>query len=180
VEFRNLRIKELPSTGATPEVTAPLDPGWRALFNGLDLRGWRTTAATGAHWSVVQEKITLKPAGQDAEADATLWTDEEFGAAEFVIDFQPPRAASGQGPTAATLLVRGKNGRGVPVPLAGAASGKFSRFIVTLQNQVIRVQCDAQPPQEFPLPSGTPDHGAIGLAAGPGAGLFMNLHARKL
>jgi hypothetical protein len=45
VEFRNLRIKELPSTGADASNSAPLDPGWRALFNSVDLRGWRTSAA---------------------------------------------------------------------------------------------------------------------------------------
>src|SRR5436189_919179 len=42
VEFRNIRIKELPSSGASPELTAPLDLGWRTLFTGLDLRGWNT------------------------------------------------------------------------------------------------------------------------------------------
>lgn len=66
VEFRNLRIKELPSTGANASNTAPLDPGWRAIFNSVDLRGWRTNAATAARWSVVGEKLVLKaePADQ--------------------------------------------------------------------------------------------------------------------
>src|SRR5437016_4238575 len=46
VEFRNIRLHELPSGGATSELTAPLDLGWHALFTGLDSRGWKTNAAT--------------------------------------------------------------------------------------------------------------------------------------
>ena len=41
IEFRNLRLKELPSSGAPEECSAPVDMGWRSLFTGLDLRGWQ-------------------------------------------------------------------------------------------------------------------------------------------
>jgi hypothetical protein len=184
VEFRNLRIKELPSTGAGPEVTAPLDPGWRPLFTGLDLRGWRTDAATATRWSVERERLTLKPA-PDAAAGATpvvLWTTAEFGAAEFVLDFAPPAAPRGTTPppAAVTLLVRGRDGRGKPVTLTGAEAGKYSRFTVTVQGQTIRVQRGADAVQTFPLPADAPERGSIGLAAGVTGGAFMNLHARDL
>lgn len=182
VEFRNLRIKELPSTGASADVTAPLDPGWRSLFNGLDLRGWRANAATATRWSIVQEKLALtKAAAHAGEApDATLWTSDEFGAAEFVIDYQPPKVAQGETVAVATLFVRGRDGRGTPVRLTAAEAGKFSRFIVTVSDRTVRVQCDAQTPQEFPLPAGTAVRGALGFAADASAGTFMNLHVRDL
>ena len=38
VEFRNLRIKELPSSNPAPELVAPTDPGWAPLYNGVDLQ----------------------------------------------------------------------------------------------------------------------------------------------
>ena len=177
VEFRNLRIKELPSTGAGPDVTAPLDPGWRCLFNGLDLRGWRTNAATAARWQAGQEKLALKPGA--ASADATLWTADEFGAAEFVVDYQPPKGPAGAA-SGATILVRGREGRSTPVTLAGAEGGKFSRFVITVQERTVRVQRDAQPPVDFPLPAGAPARGALGLVDGADAGVFMNLHVRDL
>ena len=71
VEFRNLRLKELPSSGAAPELTAPLDLGWRPLFTGLDSRGWRTNAATAARWQAGGGRIALKGGEADAAA-ATL------------------------------------------------------------------------------------------------------------
>jgi hypothetical protein len=49
-EWKNLRLKELPPTGATPEQSAPLDGGWKSLFNGLDLRGWTAAKAKETGW----------------------------------------------------------------------------------------------------------------------------------
>jgi hypothetical protein len=184
VEFRNLRIKELPSTGATAEVTAPLDPGWRSLFNGVDLRGWRVSSATAARWSVAKEKLTLMPAvatsAEKAATGATLWTTEEFADAEFVIDYEAPKSTAGQPIAAAVLFVRGRDGRGAPVRLVPIESGKFTRFIVTVQGRTLRVQAGAATPQELSLPVDVPARGVIGFEASAGAAVFMNLHARDL
>src|SRR5438270_892898 len=38
--FKNLKIKELPSTNPTPAETADVDQGFRSLFDGLTLNGW--------------------------------------------------------------------------------------------------------------------------------------------
>ena len=40
--FRNLKIKELPSTNPKPEEIATLDQGHTSLYDGLDLDGWET------------------------------------------------------------------------------------------------------------------------------------------
>src|SRR5258706_14788329 len=45
VDFRNIRIKELPSGNPAANLTAPEDTGLRTIFTGLDLRGWKTNAA---------------------------------------------------------------------------------------------------------------------------------------
>lgn len=185
VEFRHLRIKELPSTGATAEMTAPADPGWRPLFNGLDFRGWRTSAATTPAWEILQERIRLTPAPATASAEtAALWTDAEFGEAEFVVDFQPPPAraqvAGSSDATAPTVLLRGRDGRGEPLVLAGAQAGKFSRFVITVRGRVAQITRDGEHRTEITLPAGGPPRGPFGLAAGPVAGTFMNLYARDL
>lgn len=185
VEFRNLRIKELPSTGADASNSAPLDPGWRALFNSVDLRGWRTSAATASRWSVAGEKLALKaqPAGEPAATDAVvqLWTDGQFGDAEFIVDFQPPRATAGAKAAGAALMFRGAT-----IELAGAEAGKFSRFTVTVRGAEARVRREEPAPSAVraesvvALPAGAVARGALGLVATPGGGTFMNLHARDL
>ena len=173
VEFRNLRIKELPSTGAGPEVSAPLDPGWRCLFNGLDLRGWKTTAATAARWEAAQEKLALKAGAADSAA--TLWTTAEFGAAEFVIDYQAPRTGAANSAAGASAMIRGAT-----VPLTGGEAGKFTRFIVTVEARRVLVRREGQAATEIALPANAPARGPLGFVAGAAAGTFMNLHARDL
>ncbi len=172
VEFRNLRIKELPSTGANASNSAPLDPGWRCIFNSVDLRGWRTSEATAVRWSVVGEKIALKPA---ADAGAPLATTEDFADAEFIVDFQPPRAAAGAKAAAAQLVFRGAT-----VDLAGADAGKFARFTVTVRGQSVRIQREGAAAVETSLPAGAPARGPLALVATPAGGTFMNLHVRPL
>jgi hypothetical protein len=168
VEFRNIRIKELPSSGAGPDVTAPVDPGWRALYNAVDLRGWRTSAKTESAWTVGGGRIVVKAAADEA---ATLWTALEFGRAEFVIDYQPPKA----GPTGTAVIVRG-----TPVALTGASAGKFSRFLITVDGPRVRVKRDEAQPYEVEIRSGALARGPLGLRPDSAGGAFMNLHTRNL
>jgi hypothetical protein len=44
--FRNIRIKELPSTNPKPEEIAPLDEGFMSIYNGLNLDGWEIASGT--------------------------------------------------------------------------------------------------------------------------------------
>ena len=39
--FKNLKIKELPSTNPKPSEICDVDKGWKCLFTGLDLSGWK-------------------------------------------------------------------------------------------------------------------------------------------
>src|SRR5690606_6469513 len=50
VLYRNLRIRELPSTGATEKESAPVAQGFRSLYNGVDLKGWRLDPREREHW----------------------------------------------------------------------------------------------------------------------------------
>ncbi len=43
--FRNIRLTELPGAPEDPEKTAEHDAGFVGLYNGVDLRGWRTESA---------------------------------------------------------------------------------------------------------------------------------------
>ena len=108
VEFRNIRIKELPSSGATAEVTAPLDQNWRALFTGLDLRGWKTNASTARRWHSSGEKLMLRQG--ESSQENTLWTAQEFRDAEFVVDVSSCKNRRQPGsPRASPRIPRGAN-----------------------------------------------------------------------
>ena len=81
VEFRNIRIKELPTTGAPSEETAELDQGFRLLYSGLDLRGWKRPKGHEDHWRPKGHILSYD--GKSEADDKHLWTEESFG--DFVL-----------------------------------------------------------------------------------------------
>ncbi|HVK16083.1 MAG TPA: family 16 glycoside hydrolase [Fimbriiglobus sp.] len=83
--FRNIRIKELPSTNPKPDQVAKADQGHKSLFNGLDLAGWKTD--DGA-WKAAGG--TLKAAGK-----ADLVSEKSFERFELVFDCKMPAKSKG-------------------------------------------------------------------------------------
>lgn len=178
VEFRNLRIKELPSSGVSAELTAPLDLGWRPLFTGLDLRGWRTNAATAVRWQAGGGRIALK--GGEADAAATLETGKVFGDAEFVLDCRPAKPADGKSAAVPTIELRSVGGNGAEVKLLGTTPGSYQRFIITVKGREVQVKRNDQEMQRLTLPADVPAQGALGLRDVGGMVEFMNLCVRDL
>ncbi len=91
MEFRNIRILELPGTNPPPEVTALEARGFRPLYNGVDLRGWRQPVGHKGHW--VADNWVLKYDGKSkAEGEEKhLWTQEKFKDFVLIVDWRLPR-----------------------------------------------------------------------------------------
>lgn len=175
VEFRNIRIKELPSSGASPALTAPLDEGWRTIFTGLDLRGWKTNAATESRWGMNGERLALREG--EASATATLWTGAEFGDAEFILDCRPAKPAADKPLATPSVQCRGVGG--AEIRLEGATAGNSQRFMISVIGRVVIVKRDDKEVQRLRLPEDAPARGAFGLRDTGGAVQFMNLYARE-
>src|SRR5712671_3969190 len=173
VEFRNIRIKELPSSGAPAALGAPVDLGWRSLFTGLDLRGWKTNAAIVQRWGVRGERLSLR-AGE-ANPDATLWSEKDYGDAEFVFDCRPSKPDEGKPMTPPAIVVRG-----VEVRLADASFGNYQRYSVTAMRSEIVVKRGETESQRVTLPAGAKARRPFGLRDNGAAMELMNLYAREL
>jgi hypothetical protein len=78
--FKNLKIKELPSTNPKPEECAKVDEGFKSLFNGMDLTGWK---AGEVAWKVKGEKLA-------AAGKADLVSEKSFGPCELIFDYKLP------------------------------------------------------------------------------------------
>jgi hypothetical protein len=85
--FRNLRIQELPSTGAKPEETAISGEGYVPLFTGLNLDGWRIPDGDNGHWKVVNEVIDYD-AMSEATGEKSLVSKKEFKNFTLVADWK--------------------------------------------------------------------------------------------
>ncbi len=86
-QFRNIRIRELPTTDPKPgEIAQPAD-GFVPLFTGLDLAGWKVPAGDNGHWKVAGEVIDYD-AKSEAPGDKNLWTEHEFADYTLVVDWR--------------------------------------------------------------------------------------------
>lgn len=188
VEFRNVRIKELPPTNTPADMTAPLDQGWKALYTGVDFRGWKAPVAGADKWQVSDWQIKLN-AGQTGSA---LWSEQEFGDCEVICDVNLPKDTDLAKP-AAGLCVRGLShplvifgsGGAAPVVLGAdkVKAGRWYRIKAMLTGnkaKVVITEAQDANPQTFEV---TVDHGArgsIGLADLTQAAAYANVFVREL
>ncbi len=172
VEFRNVRIKELPSSNPPATHIAPLDPGWAPLYTGIDLRGWKSAGDAKTRWAANGWQLALK---DNATAEKqTLWTEAQFGDVEFLMDIRAGKNATAD--AAPTLLVRGRDGKGTEVK-TGIDAGKGGRIRVQVKGTEAVVFLNDKETARLAVPAGP---GAMGLKD-TGAGMdFGNLHVRKL
>jgi hypothetical protein len=90
--FKNIRLKELPSTGATAAQTAEPYAGFKQLFNGKDFTGWKLTDAMKEVWKVNGLNVTAKAEVKGSNLD--LWTEKSYKDFTLVADWKfisPPK-----------------------------------------------------------------------------------------
>jgi len=122
--FRNLKIKELPSTNPKPEEICPPSEGHRHLLDGMSLSGWKGELGG---WNAGDGVIKSKGKGD-------ITTETDFAATELVLDYKfPPKAI---GKLTATVggkeyvfpavdkwkreIIKVEAGTKLPIKLAGA------------------------------------------------------------
>jgi len=95
VHFRNIRIQELPGSNPSGEMVAKKAEGFRSLYNGLDLRGWKAAPGHEGHWRA-KNWVLDYDGKSEAEGDKSLWTEEEFGDFVLIVDWRQPREPRGE------------------------------------------------------------------------------------
>jgi hypothetical protein len=131
--FKNLKIKELPSTNPAKDEVADEAKGHRSLYTGLDLSGLKVDDAAKEHW---QAKDTILHYDGKGEAkDNSLRTEKEYGDAEFVVDFRFPA-----GKRASCTLAFRDDGKGgdVKLTLTHAGGGLVAATEVSPQGVVLK------------------------------------------
>ena len=86
VHFKNIRIKELPSTNAKPDETAPLPEGFQSIYTGVDLSGWAAEPGDEGHWRA--KDWILDYDGKSESKDPHLWSEKEYGDFVLIADWR--------------------------------------------------------------------------------------------
>lgn len=133
VHFRNIRIRELPSSDPPPEKVAAADAGFRSLFDGLTFDDWKHGEAQQGRWIAEDGVIRLRgdQPPRSRERDDNLWTQESFEDFVLIADWrltgkpvrQPMNAFTDDG-----LIAQDEHGRRVTHEILHAGdSGLFLR-----------------------------------------------------
>jgi sialate O-acetylesterase len=85
VEFRSIRIKELPPSGATSAQTALEAQGFVPLYTGVDFSGWKFTDAHKGHWKADDWTIDFDGGGPDA---SDLWSEKSYKDFVLICDWR--------------------------------------------------------------------------------------------
>jgi hypothetical protein len=85
--FRNIKIKELPSTNAKAEESAPVaDTGFKLLYNGIDLSGWKASLQHKGHWEA--QDWVLHYDGKAEGNDPHLWSEKSYKDFVLICDWR--------------------------------------------------------------------------------------------
>lgn len=89
VHFRNLRIKELPSSNPTPAQTAEPYAGFKALFDGQGFGRWKLTDAHRAAWTLDGTHFVAQANAENKSGeDLSLWTEKSYKNFTLVADWR--------------------------------------------------------------------------------------------
>ena len=175
--FKNLKIKELPSSKPTSEETAEVANGFTSLYTGLDLSGWKGQGDAAKHWQPGR--------GGDGSLHydgkgGSLATEREFGDAEFIVDFRFPKKNA---KACAFVFRTGKDGSvrleltpegqvvigaNAKVPATDLKPvGQWNRLHARVAGKILRVQFNGKAALGLPERAAGLEHGAFTL--GPGS-----------
>ena len=85
VDWRNLRVQELPSTKVPFGQSAPEAQPWKSLYDGRSLRGWRVPVESEV-WMASDWTLRSR-AGLGGEA-SILWSEAQFHRDEVIFDWR--------------------------------------------------------------------------------------------
>ena len=181
VHYRNLRIKELPSTNPKPEEVAKADEGFKSIYTGVDLSGWREAGGKG-RWQ--PRDWTLLCDGKAEGGAAALVTEKDYGDFVLIADWRLPAKENPQGAGQGAIELRGGT-EAVTISRAAAAAGGnrpggWNRFVITLNGGACTVVMNGKTTVEGERRSAAPAAGPIGLRFEGGVIEFANLYVREL
>ncbi len=166
--FRNLKIKELPSTNPKADEVCQEGQGFVTLFTGLNLDGWTAPEPVKGHWRANSGGNVLR---HDSRSDKPepITTAKEHGDFELIFDCHLPRGGK------AAIYPRGVNGPSLEL---SKSKGTWARYVVTCKGNKTTARVD-KTLLEVQAGKAAPSSGPIRLEA-VGAAEFCNLFIREL
>lgn len=183
--FRNIRIKELPSTNPKPEEVAPEAQGHVNLLTGIELLNWKADDEQKKHWKFQDFRLVYDGKGMP------LFSEKEYGNYELIADFRLTGNKCGlalRGERSSILTVGRKGDEGFVdfggIAIAGGdvtvkPGNQWNRLLVRARGQTVQVSLNGKEAFGENM-FGIPATGKIGLQPLDAPAEFANVFVREL
>ena len=174
VHYRNMRIKVLPNTPVEDKDVAIANRGYRCLYTGVDLSGWKTAKANESwhsrDWTFIFDGKTKAP-------DRSIQTTTSFGDIGFIFDVRLHPDS-----TKAQVLLRGSTNAAITVELGAKHTPKpkrWNRFEGTIKGNVLSLSVNGRSVIDNQKLKDVPATGPISIV--PTSRIdFANVYVRQL
>jgi hypothetical protein len=169
--FKNLKIKELPSTNPKADDVCDVDKGFKSLFTGLDLSGWKASDEHKAHWKMGDGVLSYDG---KKKGDLALWSEKAYGDFELTCDWRVPGAAE------VGVYVRGQTMQEIAFKL-DKKNSNWNRSIARVKGDRVTLRTNGKVIADNEKIGGPiPATGPIAMVGMNGAVQFRNVFIREL
>jgi hypothetical protein len=169
IYFKNIRVKELPASNAPAGETAEVDRGFKSLYTGVDLSGWKTEQAQERHWAA--KDWTLDCDGKAEGDNKNLVSAKSYSDFELILDWKTPAKPA---PQQVPIVLGGA----IPQAKITKPAGQWNRAIITVKDATSKIAVNDQPAADGP--NLTTKETPIILLHRPEGIQFANLYIRPL
>ncbi|HEV8608408.1 MAG TPA: family 16 glycoside hydrolase [Tepidisphaeraceae bacterium] len=168
IYFKNVRVKELPASNASDAETAEDDRGFKSIYTGVDLSGWKVETGQEAHWQAKDWNLDC-----DGKVDGekkNLVSEKSYSNIELIMDW---KTSAKPAPQQVPILLGGN----VPEGKIDKPVGQWNRAIITIENGKTKIAVNDQPAFDGPA---IEKETSIILLHRPEGIQFANLYVRPL
>ena len=204
--FRNIRIKELPSSNPPADQVAPVADNTVSIYNGLNLAGWKGSSEHKEHWKA--KDWILDYDGKCEAADPHLWTEKSYRDFVMICDWRWPEGAEESSDSGIYLrgndksqvnIWRNELGSGevygyrtdasmpgevrravTPKTRADKPVRQWNRFVITMRGDWLTVELNGEMVIENAQLPGVPREGPIALQHHGSPIQFANIYIKEL
>ncbi|MGN6137072.1 MAG: 3-keto-disaccharide hydrolase [Aureliella sp.] len=142
--YRNIHIKELPDTPVDPKDVAIANRGYRSVYTGLDLSGWKVGDSASSSWHVKDWVLAFD--GKVPAEQSQLELDQPLDLTGFVIDFrfveQSDSLTIDLPGDSQPLVIRAQDDQGFGKMLE--KTGRWNRLEGSIQDGKLRLSLNGQ------------------------------------
>jgi hypothetical protein len=177
VLFRNIRIRELPSSGALPaEQIARAHEGFESLYDGQGFDGWVHQHDQEGHWAAKDWTIVYD--GKSGVAGRGLVTEQSYGDFVLMADWRVPKTEAG----ASAALERQSDLRAAVWPLTtpDAPAGEWNRALLTMKGDQLTLTVNGKTIVDDVKQDGVVSRGRVGIVNAGGPAEFANVFIKTM